>query len=184
MNPRILISAWGVLGVVVFLVSAIVRLLPRAVEVLPMLDGLQAGAYAASVVFMVYSEGYRGFQLRFSPRVVVRSEWVAHNPNPALVLLAPIMAMGLIHANRKRLMVAWGLLLAIVGLVALVSRLDTVWRGIVDAGVVAGLTWGVGTILWFWVQALRGHPPDVPVDLPEPAESRALTARDAGTSSP
>lgn len=184
MIPRTLISAWGVLGVVAFLLSAIGRLLPRALDAIPLLDGPLAAAYVGSVVFMAYSEGYRGFQLQFSPRVVGRAEWVAHHRPPHLVVLAPLMAMGLIHASRKRLTIAWCALIGIVGLVALVSHLDPVWRGIVDAGVVVGLAWGVVAILWFWVRALRGHPPEVPIDLPELAASSALTTRDAGTSTP
>ena len=155
------------LGVLTLLVEAIVRLLPRALE--PIQDGTLglAGmiAYGVSIVGLAYSEGYRGFQLRFSPRVIVRALVLAQRGG-WLVVVAPLMAMGLIHANRRRLIGSWCLLLGIVTLIVLVSQLEQPWRGAVDAGVVVGLSWGSIATLVPMVQALRGKIPDVDPDLP------------------
>ena len=75
---RFLVSAYAVLGVVLFLLAAVVRLLPMALEPLSgPLDTVHVAAYAGSVVFMAYSEGYRGFQRQFSPRVVARARGLA-----------------------------------------------------------------------------------------------------------
>ena len=65
------IVLWSVGGVLALLAQAIVRLLPRALE--PILDGsldvVATLAYLAAIAGMAYTEGYRGFQQRFSPRV-------------------------------------------------------------------------------------------------------------------
>ena len=166
MRYRRPIAAWAVLGVVAFLAVAIVRLFPLAVGILGDLDTFEAVAYAASIVAMAWAEGYRGFQKRFSPRVIVRAGWLADNPRPWLVLLAPVMAMGLVHATTRRLIASWALVIGIAILVVLVGRLDPIWRGIVDAGVVVGLTWGTLSILVLWWRAMAGRPPEIPADVP------------------
>jgi len=46
------------------------------------------------------------------------------------------------------------------------------WRGIVDAGVVLGLSLGIVSVLYWFFKALTGrwyHP--IPLDLPEPRET-------------
>jgi hypothetical protein len=51
--------------------------------------------------------------------------------------------MGYFHATRRTKIVAYSLSFGILILVILVHRLDQPWRGIIDAGVVLGLGWGV-----------------------------------------
>lgn len=168
MPARHFIAAWGILGTIVFLCVAVVRLFPLAVE--PLNGGmspLQIAAYAASVIFMAYSEGYRGFQKAFSPRVVVRAYWVADNGGPVLTLLAPVVAFGLLHGTRKRLITSWSVVGGVALLVILVGRVAQPWRGIIDAGVVVGLTWGIIAIVVFWVHTALGRPPQVPLDVPQ-----------------
>lgn len=159
---------WSLGGVLALLAQAIARLLPRALE--PILDGsldaIATLAYAASIVFMAYTEGYRGFQQRFAPRVVVRTLHLAKHPKPWLVLLGPLHAMALIHATRRRLLGSWLLLLGIIGLILLIRMLEQPWRGAIDAGVVVGLSWGGATVLLMLIRALRGSPPTVDPDLP------------------
>lgn len=161
-------AAWGVLGVLALLGQALVRLLPRAIEAVQLgLTTVQLVVLVVWLVFMVWTEGVRGFHRRFSPRVVARAIWLSHNPRPLFVLLAPIFCMSLFHASRRGLLVARVLVLAIVVLVAIVSQMSQPWRGIVDAGVVAGLGVGALSILLFAVRALGGTAPPVPPDLPE-----------------
>ncbi|WP_240480222.1 hypothetical protein [Enhygromyxa salina] len=166
------IAWWAVLGISALLLQAIVRLLPRALE--PVLDGsldaISALAYVASIVGFAYTEGYRGFQRSFSPRVVVRSFALAQRRG-WLVVIAPLVAMGLVHASRRRLIGSWVLLLAIVGLISLVSMLAQPWRGAVDAGVVVGLSWGLVATLILMIRGLRGDVPDVDPALPDRARS-------------
>jgi len=160
-------AAWGVFGVCLLLASAVWRLSPIAWEALS--GPLSAGQVifgAVWVLFMAYSEGYKGFQRAFSPRVVVRADWLARNPRPWLVALAPAFCMGLVHATRKRRTVSWVLLVVIVGLVVAVKQLPSPWRGLIDAGVVVGLSWGIAATLAVLFRAWRGALPDIPPDVP------------------
>jgi len=162
-----LIVLWGVGGVLLVLLKALLRL-----------GGMVRGAFehelgplhltvaAVWIAFMAYTEGYRGFQQRFSPRVVRRAVHLAEAPRPWLVALAPAYTMGLVHATRRRLVVSWALLAGIVALVMMVRQLDQPWRGIVDLGVVVGLAWGCASLLALLGPALSGRAPDVDPDLP------------------
>lgn len=161
------IWAWGVLGVLGILAQAVVRLTPRALGVFEHpLTPLQWALCAVWIVFMLYTEAWRGFHKQFSPRVVVRSLRVAEDRTPWLVLLAPLVAMGLLHGTRKRLIVSRTLLLGIVILVLVVRLLPEPWRAIVDAGVVLGLAAGALSIVWFAVRAGLGTVPPNPADFP------------------
>ncbi|GAB4528506.1 MAG: hypothetical protein Tsb0020_45650 [Haliangiales bacterium] len=173
------VAFWGVLGFAAIVFRAVWSLTPIAVEsALSGLSGLQWALGLGWVGFMVYSEGYKGFQLKVAPRVAARAMYLARNPRPVLVILAPLFCMGLIHATRKRLIVSWCVLIGIVTMVLLVRQVGQPWRGIVDAGVVAGLMWGLISILWWFGRALLGH--DLPVPSDVPGDDGAATAADAG----
>lgn len=167
-TPRPLIVAWGVGGVMLLFGQAIFRLGQRAVEPLEAggLSTLDLGFYALSLAFMGYAEGYRAFQLKYAPRVVKRALHLAAHPSPGYVLLAPFYCMGLIHASRRRLISSWAVLLGIVGLVLVVRLLAQPWRGMVDAGVVLGLTWGVVALLVWAIRGISGTPVPGEPDLP------------------
>ena len=67
-------AAWGVIGLVLVLAYAVVRLASFAIEAMAGgLNLLQWLIFILNVAFMGWSEGYRGFQLRFSPRVAARA---------------------------------------------------------------------------------------------------------------
>lgn len=158
---------WSVGGVVLLLAKALWALTPLALEALRSdLGPAHWAAAAVWVPFMAYTEGYKGFQKRFSPRVVRRAFLLARTRRPLHVLLGPLFAMGLVHATRRRLIASWVLVIGIVTLVILVRGLPQPWRGIVDLGVVVGLTWGAASILCFLVPAFAGHEPDVDPELP------------------
>jgi hypothetical protein len=163
-NRLSLAGAWGIIGVVALLGQAIWKLTPMAIDAIRGgLDGAHVAVLVAWVAFSIYAEGYRAFQLQFSPRVVARARHLSANPRPLHVALAPAYCMGLLHATRKRLIVSWIVTLAIVGIVIVVRRLDQPWRGIVDAGVVVALVWGVVAIA---VYTLRRGPLPVATDVP------------------
>ncbi len=160
---------WGTGGVMLLVAQGIIRLYPLAIE--PVLAGtmtdFQWFAYFAWVVFNTFVEGYRGFQKGFSPRVVVRAIHLAKRPRWWLLLLAPLYCMGLIHATRRRLIASWSLLIGIVSVVMLVRNLGQPWRGIIDGGVVAGLTYGFVVLGVCLVRGLAGRAVEVDPDLPE-----------------
>ena len=57
--------------------------------------------------------------------------------------------------------------MGVAAIVALVKRFPYPWRNIVDAGVVAGLTWGSLSILFLYIRAwVQGKPPAVDAALP------------------
>lgn len=159
---------WGIGGVLLLIGSAVWRLSPRAFELQQhALSGWQWFLLLAFIGFMLYSEGYKGFHLNFAPRVVVRAKGLQDSGNALLYLLAPLVCMGYLHATRKRQLISFTITFAIIALVLLVRLLPQPWRGIVDAGVVAGLGLGILSILWFWLQQdLRGQSPDIASDLP------------------
>jgi hypothetical protein len=148
-------ALWGAGGVSALLLFAIWRLTPKAAAAFE--HGLTGGQWLLTVViclFMAYAEGYRGFQHRFSPRTAARIRYLRDRPSPVRSLLAPLFAMGFFHATRRTRITAYALTLGIVILVLLVNRLDQPWRGIIDAGVVVGLGWGVLSLGWSTLQAL------------------------------
>jgi len=164
-------SHWGVVGVMAILANAIGRLAPIAAE--PFRYGglapLHWASYAATIAAFAYVEGYKAFQLKFSPLVVSRAFTLGPQGGRATALrsvLAPFYSMGLFHATRKRKVISWTISLAVIVIVGVVKRLPYPWRSIVDAGVVAGLTWGVTSIGWIYVKAIGGSLPNVSTELP------------------
>ncbi|NIO60350.1 MAG: hypothetical protein GTO33_13645 [Acidobacteria bacterium] len=136
-------AIWGAAGVIGMISMAIARIFPRAVSAYE--TGLTATQWTATAVFMVfmaYAEGYRGFQRSFSPRTAARVRYLRDRPNLVRSLFAPLFAMGFFHANRRTLVVAYGLTSAIVLLVLLIRQIGQPWRGIIAGGVVLGLSWG------------------------------------------
>ena len=162
-----LAAVWGIVGVVALLSSAVMRLSPIALEALQApLSPVQSVFLIGWVLFMAYSEGYRGFQKAFSPRVVSRAAWLRHNPSLSRLLLAPAFCMGFFHATRKRLLVSWIITMMVVLFIVIAKQLPQPWRGLVDAGVVVGLTWGIIAILVWGLAHLRGRPLPTPADVP------------------
>jgi hypothetical protein len=116
-------------------------------------------ALALSIGLMAWMEGYRGFQLRFCPRVVARLQGLSRpGCPPALRLLAPFHCLGLLGLPRRELIGGWSLLIGIVTLVLLIRLLPQPWRGIVDGGVLVGLGWGAAAVAIMGGRALLGAP--------------------------
>jgi len=161
-------AVWGAFGVVAICVFAIWRLARYTLEAFEMpLTTLHWAALIVNVVFMAWSEGYRGFQLKFSPRAAARALYLYRMPTRWWArLLAPLFCFGYFQASRRVMIVTWSVTTGIVILVLLIHRLDQPWRGIIDAGVVVGLTWGVVSLLAYYMKALSTGeypaPPEVP----------------------
>lgn len=166
-SARLLVAAWGVGGVLLLLGQAIWRLGERAFELFEhALTPLQTLVLGVWVVLSLYGEGYRAFQLRFSPRVVARALYLARHGSPWQALLAPAFCMSLFSSTRRGVIVAWSTVFMVIGLVLLVSQLPQPWRGIVDAGVALALLWGALAIVVFFVRAVaHGEEPKVDAQL-------------------
>lgn len=166
---------WGVTGVCLILLFAVYRLTQITVDAFEFtLVWYHWLVLIVNVVFMAHSEGYKGFQKGFSPRVVARAGYLRSNPRPLHVLLAPLFCMGFFHATRRRMITAYAMSFAIILLILIFNQISQPWRGILDAGVVVGLCWGVMSILFYFYQYLVGETfefsADVPVERGETAE--------------
>ncbi len=160
-------ALWGVAGVLALLGSAVYRMTPLA-----------AGAFTYDLrwyhwvflllilLFMAYAEGYRAFQQGFSPRVAARARYLRNHRNTLHAFLAPLFCMGYFHATKRRQITSLLVTAGIVILVVLVRFLPQPWRGIVDAGVVVGLAWGLVSLVIFSYRAFTGeqfgYSPEVP----------------------
>ena len=168
---------WGFGGVMALLAKAVWGLTPLCLDAAAMEWTWAHWAFAVPwIAFMAYAEGYKGFQKGFSPRVVSRTVHLFEHPRPLHLALAPAYAMCLLHATRKRLIVGWCLVIGVAVLVVLVGLLPQPWRGIVDMGVVIGLSWGTASLVWFAVLAARG------AELVDPALPTPPAAPAAGAS--
>lgn len=161
-------AVWGVAGICLLLACAVIRLGRLALEAFA---GDVAWYHwvvlAVLLPFMAWSEGAEGFQKSFSPRVAARARHLRGHPHPLHVLLAPLFCMGFFHVSPRRGVIVWLMTAAIVALVVFVRQAPQPWRGIIDAGVVAGLAWGLATVLVFGYRALTAETFDYSAELPE-----------------
>ena len=150
--------AWGFIGVTLFLAMAVFGLLKHAVAVLDYpLSVMQWILLIGNIVFMAYTEGYRGFQKSFSPRVAARVLYLSRHANWLQTLFAPAFCLGYFGTTRRRQISVILLTLALTLLVIMVRELEQPWRGIIDAGVVVGLSWGLVSFILFTIQAFNGQ---------------------------
>ena len=155
-------AVWGAGGLAIVLLDAINRLSGIAMHALDSgLSGMQWLLLVIIIVLMAYLEGYRGFQKSFSPRCAARTYYLYRHPDFLSVLFAPQFVMGFFRATRSPLLFAWiGTALIVLFVVALQMSAQP-WRGIVDAGVVVGLSWGLASLLIELLQVFRSG--DYPV---------------------
>lgn len=163
------ISAWwGLLGVIAIVGDAMIRLATYSYGAIVFgMNGWQWGLFFANAVFMAYAEGYRGFQLKFAPRVAARALYLRNTPVPLWVrFCAPLFCVGYFGANPRIRKIAWVGTLGVIVLVLLVQQLGQPWRGIVDVGVVIGLTWGTISMLVCGIKTFRSGEPLISPEVP------------------
>ena len=161
---------WGSLGVVGLLMASAVRLSNIALEFF--LYPVNISHWLALIMwvaFMAYTEGYKGFQQAFSPRVAARLIWLKQNPKAWLVVLAPLYAMGFIYASKKRIIISYSILIMVLVFITIAVNLPQPWRPIMDAGVVVGLLWGATVTGWSILVAMRTGASLVNPELPKSA---------------
>jgi uncharacterized membrane protein len=164
-------ALWGLGGVLALLLSACFRLWPKAVDAFTHPFAWYHWASLVVVVLgMAYAEGYKGFQKAFSPRTAARARYLRQNPRINHVILAPFFCMGYFYATRRRKITSISLTLGIIVLIVMVSFVSQPWRGIIDAGVVLGLGWGIISLIIFGIQAFGAgefeYSPEVPTKRP------------------
>ncbi len=160
-------AVWGIGGVVLLLGYSIARLSSITLEAFHYeFSWYHWLALGLNVIYMAYSEGYYGFQRSFAPRVAARAKYLATHPSLLYALLAPVFCMGYFYIRRPRQIFIFALTTMVVLFVLVLPYLAQPWRGIVDAGVVAGLLWGLITVVIFTFQAFTSddfsYSPEVP----------------------
>jgi hypothetical protein len=152
------LGVWGVVQVLSVLANAIKRLLPVALQPLKQNDMLpfQWVLYITWGLYMMYAEGYKAFQKKFSPMVVMRAFSLIDSPSPLNIILAGPYSMGMFGASKKRMIIAWSVTAGVFSLVKVVKLFPYPYRAIVDAGVVLGLSYGALSIIFFTIKALLG----------------------------
>jgi hypothetical protein len=158
---------WGLAGVALLLGSAIYRLTPLAIDAFAYdWSWYHWLSFALMLFFMAYAEGYRAFQLGFSPRVAARARHLRDHPDALHVIFAPLFCMAYFHAVKRRQIVSISVTAGIIVLVILVRLLSQPWRGIIDGSVVVGLAWGLVSLIVFAYKALTAerfpYSPEVP----------------------
>lgn len=167
----IVAACWATLGICGLLLFAIVRLSMVVMDgAASSWDWRHWAVAAANAAFMAWSEGYRGFQLRFSPRSAARVKWLLHHASGLSTVLAPVFAMGYFNATPRRMAGVYGLTVFVVGAIVVVHALPQPWRAALDIGVVIGLAWGAVSFLWSLKRTLAT--PGFPVS-PELADADA-----------
>ena len=141
-------AIWAVAGFAWILLDAIIRLSMLAREgIAGGLTAMQWLTLILFVLFMAYTEGYRGFQRSFSPRTAARAYYLYRHPEVAPGFFAPLFCMGFFRATAKPLWFAWLGTTLIVLLIISLRFMPQPWRSIVDCGVVVGLSWGLISFL-------------------------------------
>ena len=64
------------------------------------------------------------------------------------------------------MIVSYSLTIFIVVLIVLVHKLDQPWRGVLDAGVVVGLSWGIISFFYYVLRAFTSNKFSVDPELP------------------
>jgi hypothetical protein len=171
-------AAWGLLGLFVLLGGATYRLSLMMFQAFEFdLAWHHWLIFVVNVGFMAYVEGYKGFQVKFAPRFAARVRHLRDNPTVLNVLLAPLFCMGYYHTTRRRLISVYVLTLTIIAFILGFQMLSQPIRGLLDAGVVIGLTWGMTSVFIFCTKALRNDVYEHSPELPEPA---AIAIRETG----
>jgi hypothetical protein len=146
-------AIWGVAGACLILGFAVMRMFRQVSE--GFAHPLNVSHYAVMVpwlFFMLYSEGYKGFQKGYSPRVAARAYYLRDHATLVRAILAPIFCMGFFDSTKKRKIVICCLLLGVTALVILFQFIPQPWRGVLDLGVVLGLSWGIVATLYFFLK--------------------------------
>ena len=137
-------ALWGLTGVSLILGWAIYRLTLIGLAGWDVAWGpVHWAAFAVWMLIMAVGKGYFALHRGWSPRMAARIRYLDEYPDLLRVALAPLFCLGFFHAPRKRILISLGMVAVMIGLVLSVSGLDQPWRGIIDLGVSAGLTWGL-----------------------------------------
>ncbi|MCK5050497.1 MAG: hypothetical protein KAS53_02065, partial [Candidatus Cloacimonetes bacterium] len=142
-------------GVIAIFSSAIFRLYPHVREGFSFeLTTLNWVVLIAYLAVMIVAKGYFALHCSFVPRVINRSELLVENGKLIDRLLAPLYCMGFFKAPKKRIIISYAMLLLIIAFIVSASKISQPWRGIIDLGVIVGLSLGILSLLFLGINKL------------------------------
>ncbi|MBX2885067.1 MAG: hypothetical protein KTR32_34235 [Granulosicoccus sp.] len=154
---RKLAPLWGIGGFIAILVIALDRLIPVTLSAFDWnFTWWHWVLLVGNTLAMAYYEGYKGFQRGYSPRVAARARYLHDQGAATDCLLAPLFCMSFYAAPKRRKIATWVLTLFITLMIILFQYLPQPTRGILDAGVVVGLSWGLIATLYYAFAAFSG----------------------------
>ncbi len=150
-----LIFIYSIGGVIAIFSSAIFRLYPHVREGFSFeLTTLNWVVLIAYLAVMIVAKGYFALHCSFVPRVINRSELLVENGKLIDRLLAPLYCMGFFKAPKKRIIISYAMLLLIIAFIVSASKISQPWRGIIDLGVIVGLSLGILSLLFLGINKL------------------------------
>ena len=158
---------WAIVVVLGVLLFAVFRLAQHSWVALQMpLGWLEYSVLLINTLFMAYSEGYKGFHLSFAPRFAARVKYVYQQGQGVQLWLSPLFCFGYFGTTKAKQVVAFALTILLICVIVLMGYMPQPWRGVVDAGVVVGLSIGVLSMLYWLLQEYKQlaylHSPEVP----------------------
>ena len=145
---------WAVSGLFMLLGFASWRLSAYTIESFSMpLNWLHWVVLIGWTIFMAHGEGYKGFQLKFSPRFAARCKYLLHNATWIQTFLAPLFCMAYFHAPKKRIIATFALTIMIIAFIFTFRLIPQPWKGLLDFGVVFGLLWGIFSTTYYCFKA-------------------------------
>ena len=161
---------WGLLGFSFLFISALYRLWIPARQLEPHTFSIvDWSILICGILFMGYVKGHCIFYRRFAPRFAARTYYLMKHSNRLHQILAPFFCMSYFYTTRKRKIITYSLTLLIVALIVWVHHTSQPVRGIIDASVMVGLTWG---LLAVWRKTLPVLLGKIPQESPETPEER------------
>ncbi len=144
-----LIFIYSIGGVIAIFSSAIYRLYPHIHESYSFeFSTLNWIVLALYLLVMIVGKGYFALHRGFVPRVISRSELLIEQGSAFDRLLAPLYCMGFFKAPKKRMIISYTMLIFIISFIVSASKISQPWRGIIDMGVVVGLSLGILSLLF------------------------------------
>ena len=141
-------ALWGIAGIVALLSFAIFRLTPYGIEAIRYdLTPVQWLVLVVWSGFMIVTEGRDGFARHLAPRIATRAQQIKVDGDIVSILLAPLYCFGYFRAPVRQMIVSYAAIIVIIIAVVIVHQFPQPWRGIVDCGVVLGLSYGIVAII-------------------------------------
>ena len=145
---------WAIAGLMLLLGFACWRLSLYTIESISMpLNWMHWIVFIAWTIFMAHGEGYKGFQLKFSPRFAARCKYLSSHATWLQTLLAPLFCMAYFHAPKKRVVATYALTIMIIAFIFAFRLIPQPWKGLLDFGVVFGLLWGAVSTAYYCFKA-------------------------------